>query len=273
MPKRPLTLAEHQRILYDILYCVDEFCRQHQIRYFLVGGSLLGAVRHGGIIPWDDDIDIGMERSEYERFLQIFQQDTIEGYELLLPGKTKDYYCPFAKIAKTGTLQTEPTLIVPKEGIGINIDIFPQDGLPGNTKGEAENYHLSFRQSFQAKLWWMVVPYSHLNTIREKFRAFRCRLRYRNKKGYGQIIGVAKKYDTQKSKYFSCLVSGIYGKGEVRQTKDLQNIELKQFGNRMIPVLCDWHQYLTGLYGDYMQLPPEESRHRHSADSKSYILE
>lgn len=273
MPKRPVTLAEHQQILYDILYCVDDFCRQHHIRYFLVGGSLLGAVRHRGIIPWDDDIDIGMERSEYERFIKMFQEETPDGYELHTIDNTKGYYCPFIKLAKTGTLQTEPTLIVPEEGIGINIDIFPQDGILGETREDAEQYYFRFRQRLQTILWWMVVPYAQLNTLREKFRAFRYRLQYRNPNRFRTIIEESKRYDISQSKYFGCLVNGLYGKGEVRETSSLRNFTMMQFGSRMLPVVQDWHQYLTGLYGDYMQLPPVESRHRHSSDSKSYILE
>lgn len=273
MQKRQLSLAEHQAILYEILYSLDDFCKKHSIRYFLVGGSLLGAIRHGGIIPWDDDIDVGMARPEYERFIHLFQKELPEGYELLSPELTKDYYCPFVKLAKRGTLQVEPTLIVPKEGIGINIDIFPQDGLPGETQEDALQYHLDFRQQFQSKLWWMVVPYCLLSSWRDRFRAFRHRLRYRSLHSFRSLYSVAECYDIDRTKYFSCLVNGLYGKGEIRETKDLQNIEQKQFGERKIPVLCDWHQYLSGLYGDYMKLPPEEKRKRHSADNKSYILE
>ena len=69
MKLKALSLEEHQQILYDMLYMFDDFCREHGLSYFLVGGSLLGAVRHQGIIPWDDDVDNGMERTQFERFL------------------------------------------------------------------------------------------------------------------------------------------------------------------------------------------------------------
>ena len=82
MKLRKLNLEEHQRVLYEILYTVDDFCKEYKVRYCLAYGTLIGAVRHHGIIPWDDDIDIYMEREEYERFEKLFKEHPVKGYTL-----------------------------------------------------------------------------------------------------------------------------------------------------------------------------------------------
>ena len=86
-----------------MLKAVDKFCKENGITYFLDGGSCLGAVRHGGFIPWDDDIDVGMMRSDYERFVRLFQENPPEGYSLHTHLNTENYSYLFAKVYREGT--------------------------------------------------------------------------------------------------------------------------------------------------------------------------
>lgn len=275
MTLQPISLSEHQQILYQILYMLDDFCTVHHIRYFLVGGSLLGAVRHQGIIPWDDDIDVGMERSEYDRFVRLFQQNRPEGYSLLTIDNTEGYTLPFAKVALEGTLQREVSKNVPSAGIPINIDVFPQDGCPGETKEEAVAFFEQKRTLIQGLIWWRYnEPISlHPSYWRRSLRVVRYRLRYPSLASVKRVFETARQYAVRDCRFYACHVNGIYGKGEVQPSSSISG-ELPRisFGARDIPVSAQWHDYLTGLYGDYMALPPAEKRKRHAEDGSSYRI-
>lgn len=275
MTLQPISLSEHQQILYQILYMLDDFCTVHHIRYFLVGGSLLGAVRHQGIIPWDDDIDVGMERSEYDRFVRLFQQNRPEGYSLLTIDNTEGYTLPFAKVALEGTLQREESKNVPSAGIPINIDVFPQDGCPGETKEEAVAFFEQKRTLIQGLIWWRYNEpiLLHPSYWRRSLRVVRYRLRYPSLASVKRVFETARQFAVRDCRFYACHVNGIYGKGEVQPSSSISG-ELPRisFGARDIPVPAQWHDYLTGLYGDYMALPPAEKRKRHAEDGSSYRI-
>ena len=275
MKLKALSLEEHQQILYDMLYMFDDFCREHGLSYFLVGGSLLGAVRHQGIIPWDDDVDIGMERTQYERFLKLFQDKTPKGYCLLNIDTTEGYSLPFSKIAKIGTLQRESSKNVPAGGIPINIDILPQDGCPGENKEEAVAYFQQMRELIQGLIWWRYnEPLSFCpSKWRRSLRVLRYRMRYSSIDKVKKAYAHAERYPVKTCKFYACFVNGIYGKGEVQPSSSIiGDMPHMTFGSRTIPVPAGWHDYLSGLYGNYMTPPPPEKRRRHANDGKSYLI-
>lgn len=275
MQKLPLTLTEHQQILYDILYMLDDFCTEHDIRYFLVGGSLLGAIRHGGIIPWDDDIDVGMERSEYERFIVLFQQNMPQGYCLLSINNTPGYTLPFVKVAKLGTIQKEVSKNIPASGIPVNIDILPQDGCPGETKGKALSYFKKKRRLIQGIVWWRYnepISFKPANW-RKSFRVVRYRIRYCTLSRVRKVYDSVRQFPARDCKYYACLVNGIYGKAEVQHSESITgDLPLIAFGERQLPVPKQWHEYLLSLYGDYMTPLASEQRKRHADDGHSYRI-
>lgn len=273
MTLQAISLAEHQRILYEILYMLDDFCAEYHIRYFLVGGSLLGAVRHKGIIPWDDDIDVGMERGEYERFVTLFQQNHPKDYSLLTIDNTPDYTLPFAKVARIGTLLREVCKNIPSAGIPVNIDILPMDGCSGATKDEAVEYFSHHRSRIQGLIWWRYNEPLSLSPSnwRKSLRVLRYRMKFRSLADVRKVYDSAKQYAAKDCKFYACLANGIYGKGEVQPSSSiLGELPRMQFGEREIPVPVLWHEYLSGIYGDYMTPPPPEKRKRHSDDGHSY---
>lgn len=130
---RELSTKEIQIKLLSILDEVDKFCKDHQITYFLVGGALLGAVREGKLIAWDDDIDLIMPRSDYMHFVSEFKDSS--KYRLLESSRIEQYYYPFAKVCDCSTKVIEDIdafSLKPLDCLGVGIDIFPLDDYPDN---------------------------------------------------------------------------------------------------------------------------------------------
>lgn len=271
----PLSHEDVHAILYDIIYMVDDFCKKHNIDYFLVGGTLLGAVRHQGIIPWDDDGDIAMTRENYERFLELFRSEGVEGYELIDHMNNDDYPYPFAKLTRTDTW----TSMWPTHRI--NVDVFAYDGC-GDDLASAQKYFqkskndvsrftvpFSFRHDYKYYNWkgvlfslFWTIP---LEIVRHyPLWIFRCDKKAYMSKVFSRYAGNMNLKDT---KYCANILWGSYGKGEVQLSSSFLVLDKMRFGIRELPVPSGWHDYLTGLYGDYMILPPEDKRHLHIKDT------
>ena len=125
----PDDLRQLQLVELEVLLAIDKLCARYDIPYFLDSGSALGAMRHGGFIPWDDDIDIGMLREDYERFVAVALDELPEGYRLLTPDVTEGYAPMWAKVMREGTkFYTRETL---EAGLdqGVFVDVFPYDRL------------------------------------------------------------------------------------------------------------------------------------------------
>ncbi len=134
---KEITLEEMKGIELNILKQIHELCISQGFRYFLIGGTLLGAVRHKGFIPWDDDIDIGMPRSDYERFIEYCSSNEVP-FKLVCNKTDPNYGYLFAKAVDRNTVLIEENANKDGAELGIYVDIFPIDGL-GNTFDEAIN--------------------------------------------------------------------------------------------------------------------------------------
>lgn len=259
---KEVTGLERKKILLDILLDIDKFCKENNIRYFLIGGTLLGAVRHKGFIPWDDDIDIMMPRPDHEKFVKKYKPTK---YEVFYVGR-KGYYIPVTKISSKNTIikQLTPINEVPP-CLGIHVDIIVYDGVPLNLN----------------------VYYSHLKSIidlrndarnlrqwrlgRRIFRSFSYMFRllkvgflYRNRtidSIMTEINEKCKKYKYNESKYVGFLSSSPYDFNERYDKLYFEGTpELLEFEGHIFPAPCGYRDFLTDLYGDYMQLPPEDKR-------------
>jgi len=270
MEYKELSLEEHQQILYEIVYMLDDFFKKYGIKYWLLGGTLLGAIRHQGIIPWDDDADIAMERSEYEKFIKLFRENTPSGYCMYTIEDTKGYYYPFAKIGKIGTHLVEPLDYLPKEGLCINVDIIPMDGCPGELE-EARQYFETYREGVVNRLWcWCSAKLSNFKTWKEKLHFIKYSIPYFKHRMFLSYYSEPTQYPIKENKYFACMCWGIYGaKKEVLPSEYVSSFVTAKFGERDLPVPKHYHEYLSTIYGDYMT--PIKNR-EHKRVGTSYLI-
>jgi len=274
MKKRNIDLSEHQSILYDIMYTFDDYCKKHNIKYYMAGGTLLGAVRHQGIIPWDDDIDVMMPRPEYNKLLELLHKDCPVGYVIYDIDNSKDYYYPIAKFGKKNTIIKEDDWhCVPSEGIAINMDIFPLDGCPENFK-EAQNFTVNqFNNNIKMLNFWFETDLECVSDVKTKIllllKHFPCLLKTKIKKQFKKGM----KYDFDTSTYISSNCFGWYGEKEVFKRSLYNETVYLKFGDRKLPAHEGYIEYLTALYGDFMTPPPVEKRGSTHDIGTLYVIE
>lgn len=173
--KKEITMEELRAIQLDILDKIHAFCTEHGIRYSLGGGTLLGAVRHKGYIPWDDDIDIMLPRPDYERFLKEFDGKYAE---LNLQHYGNDNTCciPFAKVYDNRTV-----LIEKLQKSGIYIDVFPIDGLPEESK--IKDYLYIYNNQLH-KIYFMTPFYIITGSLKDRIKYYVKKLIYPTRDKY-----------------------------------------------------------------------------------------
>lgn len=255
-----LTLDEVKKTELDILIQFDSFCKNEGLYYTLAGGTLLGAIRHKGFIPWDDDIDVMMPREDYNQMLQIVRdRKNNSKFIFLLPGDP-DYFYPFAKFCNNETV-AEMDDNYSKHGIWI--DIFPMDNLPEDDE--------RLRKLFKKTRFWravvisMTTKISGENSIKKKIAKLMLKI-FANIYGKENVVKksneVAQSYNNVPCKYIGGAIWG-YGPGERLEKEAYLTSCRVEFEQHEFNAPKCWKEYLTGLYGDYMKLPPLEKRQTH----------
>ena len=257
-------LSEHQSMLLQVFKEFDSFCSEHGIRYYAWCGTLIGAIRHGGFIPWDDDIDVAMRREDYDRFISLRDQ-VCEGYKIASYHDGESPY-PFAKFyTLQGTIWEYPQFPFI---IGPWIDIFPLDKCCDGIKDKEvlESFHSAmwkYRKSI-ADSSWKEIGYELL---------------------HGQIVPllfkIVKKirYAPFKSRYIRQAeaaeerIRSLTGDGLGDYSVPLENEIFPEswfekslrvpFEDCFISVPGEFGKILSYMYGDYMKLPPEQKRKGH----------
>lgn len=260
---KKITQDEVKKIELGILNYISEVCQQNNIRYYLMAGTLIGAIRHKGFIPWDDDIDIGMPRPDYNKFKNIVGDRLHNDRFRLLSYEYGNLDYNFMKMIDDRTVVYEKYI---SGSIGVWVDIFPIDGLPPNpVVAKILCCNLEFwrrllnirnaKKDIATKknrifLKRIIAPVAECFSVR-----FLC----------NRINGIFKNYN-----YDECIFVGAVSGGfsyKARISKDVYEQTMLEFeGERyMAPVGSD--KLLTQLYGDYMQLPPIEDRVPHQFDA------
>lgn len=263
---------EIQPLEKDILFHLLDFFEENNIKYFTSGGTTLGSVRHGGFIPWDDDIDLFLPRAEYDRFLKLSEGKLLGGYiEIKKPGD-KNYIYPFAKACNKNTVIYEKSVKDRKYAIGIFVDIFPLDtyfenpvkrffqlAWSVNLRSMIESASSQINLSKKGSAKWIAKqtvralqkPLAKVLGVEKLAKAIdnhgRKSMNSENK-FLGNIVWFARFTDFYPSKYFRDSCPG-------------------KFEGRTICNPIDYDEYLTRLYGDYMKLPPEDQRVMHGFEA------
>lgn len=244
---------------------IKRICEKNDIRYFLTAGTLLGAVRHGGFIPWDDDMDIGMLREDFNRFVEACKTELGEEYFLQTWDTDPDYPYSFAKIRLNGTHLEEGFSKKGNSHNGLFVDIFPFDNAPNDDKLRKRQGRKYF---FYKRLLWIKKGYG-TNMMKESFRQ---RLRYCLFKFVSLFFSYEKgkaKFHSIQTKYNDALTDKVVTDGSYSYNKEcivrkwVDNLEQIKFEDTSFLSYSDKEDYLTYFYGDYMKLPPEEKRNRH----------
>lgn len=252
-----ISLNDMRIIQLDIMDKIDDVCRKNGLSYSLGGGTLLGAVRHKGYIPWDDDIDIMMPRSDYEMFLNIFEG--LFPHLVLQHYKNDDtYYFLFAKVYDNRTCLIEENTVG-----GVYVDVFPIDGLPHEDRLSDYIHKLyATKEDLIKSTKFYKFKKGHLMRlkyfIKQLFYPSRSKIIERLDKQFYS-------YPFESSEYAGA-ITGIYFEKEHMPASTFKDyIELDFEGHKYMAIK-DYDAYLTKHYGDYMQLPPIEqqiSNHDH----------
>ena len=246
---------EIRKIQLSILEDIDKFCKKNHIQYFIGYGTMLGAVRHGGYIPWDDDIDICMSRDQYEKFINTFSSSSLS----VIRDSSLLYY-PFAKVVNNNTYVK---MMDTKSNYGLWVDIFPLDKIPRNkiTRKIFLQKCVVLRSLLLSGLTDFSTPSKVKHIKVKKFLAFiaKCFGLQRISIRYNKLV---KRYTDIESDIVSVL-STPYILKEIIHIKSISNLTRYKFEHLDISGLKDYDSYLKTLYGDYMKIPPLEKRRNH----------
>lgn len=253
-------VQELKQIQVDMLKEIDKYCKKHNLRYSLAFGSLLGAVRHKGFIPWDDDLDIMLLRKDYDKFIKGFKH---EYYSVISPSSDREYSLPFAKVNDTRTIINEDSNV--KNTYGVYVDVFPVDNVPDDL------YELKSFMSRKKKLnrqhilkivkvKWKRNPLKNLVLILgQLFLAF---------KSINAISNEMSDLSATYSGLAHCKLRGIIAPNDNRFEELLpadyfESYTTIPFEGFEAMVIEKYDEYLTAAYGNYMQLPPKNEQISH----------
>lgn len=264
---RDEALAKLQKTELDILSVVADFCESHHITWFLDAGTLLGAARHGGFIPWDDDIDIAMLRPEYDRFISLASEGLPEGYSIHTYDNTHGYSAMFAKVYRDGTrFDTLETLDSQCEQ-GIFVDIFPYDLVSKDPVAE--------RKQRRGAKWWqsvsylyhsgeIVVPHKGALGFIEKSA---CKLAHRLVRMVNSRPVIKNRFEAHIHRVEfnndDTVIELAWPNIKGYIVGDLLPVSSLSFEGREFPVPHKWEQYLDQMYGDWRKMPDPDDRHTH----------
>lgn len=260
-----------------ILKDIDVFCKRHDIRYFIAYGTAIGAVRHGGFIPWDDDIDICMVRKDYNRFMELAKKESEmnQKYDILNIMDTPGYISPFIKVSKKGTLFTEATNTNEKYKQGIFVDILPFDYVPDEPEVRKKLFRKAWMWSRVAILCEIdnpILPVG-IKGVKRSMVSVACKMvhlllrisGFDKKKAFKRYMKIATRYNEEPGLTLLAEIDDLIPERTVLSEKDIFPTKEFVFEGERFPGPADMHLHLSNYYGDYMELPPVELRHNHMA--------
>lgn len=256
--KKIENIEELHKILLDIAKDFHHVCVENNIPYYMLGGTMLGAVRHKGFIPWDDDMDFGVERKYFEKLEKIMVERIDSPYRLLTKYNSKIIFNDFDKLEDSRTLVQDPSRSNINEEYGINVDVFPLDITNGKRGSFSRNRMVRYiavinslkNRSLKSLEWFTILKAIIIRLFFFPFSKF-------------FLLDFAKKYLISGKGEFLSNLYGFWGTREVVPKEVMGTPVLYQFENISLYGPEKFDEYLSILYGDYMTLPPEDKRHIH----------
>lgn len=249
---RPLQLR-----MLKILMAFDRMCQEHNLRYCIMAGTMIGAVRHKGFIPWDDDMDVGMPRPDYEKFIAHCQEWLPTPYEFVCGENDPKYPLPFGKI------QDSSTTLIERYHLsylgGIYVDVFPLDAVPSNPIARRWQYA---QYQFYKQALYLVHrdPYKHGHGLSSWIPLLTRKL-FTMEGLQRSIRRLLNKYD-----YESCPLAADYTDGlRGVMSKEINGVYTSyEFEGETVQGIQRYDDYLTQMYGNYMQIPQGDHRRQHN---------
>lgn len=259
----------------EILCELDRVCRKHNLTYYIVGGTLIGAVRHSGFIPWDDDIDVSMPRKDFDKLCKIAKEEFSSEYFLQTHKTDKKCYFFYAKLRKNGTYFGEDKFEHTHLHKGIFMDIFPLDYIPDNKALQKlffrgfsclTGFICSKEKTSEFLYKNMSLPFI------VTFRLLQCILPKFLLLGLRALL--AKLSNGLSRKHLLASLSGFHGYPMEIAPADWWGDGCDiEFEGVTVKAPKEYHTLLTHMFGDYMQLPPEEERINHNVEPDKIIFE
>lgn len=263
---KKLTLDEIRALELELLDAFTELCEKNNIYFTLGGGTLLGAIRHQGFIPWDDDIDLMMPRPDYDRFIAIVKHGDY-GFDLRCAEiDGEEYWYPFAKACHRKTVLKERGVQETKVSLGVYVDIFPVDGA-GNSASGAKLRTMVFQFLHGLKITsnWTGYRRSKLRKWYYEPARYVCYLlsRLLGRKLIDRMLDRFLRAKSFEASAFAGRLVGDFGSREILTKALFASYSQVTFEGREFAAVSDADTFLRTLYGDYMQLPPKEKQVTH----------
>ncbi|MFR5692782.1 MAG: phosphorylcholine transferase LicD [Lachnospiraceae bacterium] len=272
----PETLKRIQKVQLEILEAFIGVCEKYELSYFMLGGTGIGVVRHQGFIPWDDDIDVAMPRTDYDKFLSVVDKEIGEKYKIMTPLIDKNYACNVTHLQKKGTKFVPYVSRKMKCDLCIDIDIFPLDNMPDDKKKRKKQLKKTWFLNKLIFLCGTPQPIIPLTGIKKHvasvicagthyvLKLFHISPRYL----YKCLLKECKKYNGEQTKYMNAFEVTMSHHAYISK-EELFPLQKMPFENLMVNMPKEYDVYLRRLFGDYMKIPPVEKRVNHCP----YILE
>lgn len=258
--RRIKSIQEFKDIEFTVLKYVNEISKKHGIKCYLAGGTLLGAIRHKGFIPWDDDVDLMLPRKDYDKLIKAINEEQSSPYKVLTYKTDSQYYYPFAKVIDTRTKLVEHVKL-PIENSGLGVDLFPIDGVPDTAEKTAKYFRTvgKIREVFHSLYEIGDVKKSNKVVIYINREFLRVLSRILDR------LALAHPFD--QSKNVSVSVWGYGAREVIAKSKIMKGTEV-EFEKEIFMAPIGYETYLKNLYGDYMKLPPKSKQHpEHNASA------
>ncbi len=266
----PEVLKKLQKIQLEILKDFDFLCQKYDLQYFMLGGSGIGAIRHHGFIPWDDDIDVAMTRKDYDIFLSILDKEMGDKYKILTPLVDKNYACNVTHLQKKGTKFVPETSKNLKCDLCIDIDIFPLDNMPNDLKLRKKQLRKTWvlnKLIFLCGTGHPIVPWKGL---KKKIAEIVCMLIHLILKVfhispqwlYKLLQREQKKYNNEDCNLMCPFEVTMASRAYISKD-ELYPLVKVPFESQTVYMPNQYDKYLRRLFGDYMKLPPEDQRVNH----------